>query len=871
MQIIEMPHMLANLTKILEVLSYGPDLASYLRYNVGSQLPIFNEVLVFHHIKQGCTDWQHFDELLKEAATAVPAAVSRRSASVSMQRGGEVSAENRRAAADLGSDASIPRSRTTVFVNHDGTPSGDRSTANGGDDSDVVDFSDELLVAFAPTGGAAAATTAEVAAAAAEIDGNDGEDVDGLGHRLNEIANLMRVMEIAVRYDIAELTQLGNALMATHPLGFQTAQVIRQLQQNNRRNRASNQNLLTVANARKMLQFHAIMLSPHQVEVVFVLCTLLSGRRKLKVQNTLATLSFISVLNRMFDRMSWHAPPFSGKNPMEHAHGPDCECNPESAVRIQFLRLVHNFFDKDFMSNKLKQLMLSESEREFVSENLSEPNGHKNSSIFRIIEALPAVDYSIPISPLSAEVATAGLLRRIISVLVKEPKESIYRFWLSSCIENFLRGIGPSGQLLVASCGVVAATVKFVADNRGTSMPTSCLQTCFDLLSETTKANCAVLELLEESLSDDEFDAFCKSIMENLIDSNVFLRSLYLSMELMHHNMAADGMNDWTRSIGSQLPMPMRPNTSFFVNSLHDKDNLLSVDGFGEGKSCGYLVDTWMQFQPQIMIHSTRGIPTAPGEKGRMGALHQQTLSAVTAPLDDGTTLKDRIPGFFTRVMDSYRSYCSKTVDDSALASQQQSTPLPPLLSFASSTNSPLSAPVASLKLSALSAGEGGISPVSSAGGHHEQQSSCGRSQVDDQQSLEVFGTPREGPSDESSLNPPSTCGGDVVVAGAATDTSAAAVREAARVDSRWHSNLLFMPFKLRRIARFLLAEKAIIVLRLISAVTISTINHENICCLNTALLIMLLELQRYAAQQYDNVLLWVFCCMYRSPECMFV
>lgn len=49
----------------------------------------------------------------------------------------------------------------------------------------------------------------------------------------------------------------------------------------------------------------------------------------------LAALGLGDVLLRMFTRMSWDAPAFSGHNPLEHIHGPDCTCNPESALRVQ--------------------------------------------------------------------------------------------------------------------------------------------------------------------------------------------------------------------------------------------------------------------------------------------------------------------------------------------------------------------------------------------------------------------------------------------------------------------------------------------------------------------------------------------------------
>ena len=48
---------------------------------------------------------------------------------------------------------------------------------------------------------------------------------------------------------------------------------------------ASNASASAVTSAREELNFQALSLSPHQVELLFVLCTLLSGRRKIDVQN----------------------------------------------------------------------------------------------------------------------------------------------------------------------------------------------------------------------------------------------------------------------------------------------------------------------------------------------------------------------------------------------------------------------------------------------------------------------------------------------------------------------------------------------------------------------------------------------------------
>ena len=78
----------------------------------------------------------------------------------------------------------------------------------------------------------------------------------------------------------------------------------------------------------------ALALLAHQVEVLFVMCTLLAGKRKAQVQDRLMVLDIVPALLKMFDRLDWNRAPTTSP-PMERIHGPGCECNPESALRIQ--------------------------------------------------------------------------------------------------------------------------------------------------------------------------------------------------------------------------------------------------------------------------------------------------------------------------------------------------------------------------------------------------------------------------------------------------------------------------------------------------------------------------------------------------------
>lgn len=57
--------------------------------------------------------------------------------------------------------------------------------------------------------------------------------------------------------------------------------------------------------AANTLQFNAFLLAPFQIEVLFVLCTLLGGRRKVDAQTVLRDGGIIPVLDEMFHRLSF--------------------------------------------------------------------------------------------------------------------------------------------------------------------------------------------------------------------------------------------------------------------------------------------------------------------------------------------------------------------------------------------------------------------------------------------------------------------------------------------------------------------------------------------------------------------------------------
>lgn len=275
----------------------------------------------------------------------------------------------------------------------------------------------------------------------------------------------------------------------------------------------------TPEDAANSLQFNAMLFGPYQVEMLFVLCTLLGGRRKLDAQDILHRLGIVSVLDGMFQRLPWwknHAGEENSDEVNHDAphqpngiHGPGCECTPESALCVQYLRMLHNFCDRDCDNYEARRLLLSDDEKRLI----------------------------FNMNPNVSENVQRGLLSKIIDAFISESDESPYRFWLASCIESFLRGSPAQEQMFVAQSGLLDHLVAEVCSDR--LHCAGSLQTSFDLLGELGKGNAEVIRLLVSHLDEESFRKLMSVAAANLVDSNVFIRSLLLSLERLS---ARDGV-----------------------------------------------------------------------------------------------------------------------------------------------------------------------------------------------------------------------------------------------------------------------------------------------------------------------------------------
>jgi hypothetical protein len=640
--------------------------------------------------------------------------------------------------------------------------------------------------------------------------------------------------------------------------GFVTLAQSLGLGPNAQRNRASNGNKpsRTPQEAKRQLMLYSVLLMPHLVEVFFVLCTLLSGRRKIEVQNILCRLNLGPVLLTMFDRMCWEDPPFAGANPVEHIHGPNCDCNPESAVRVQFLRLVHNFYDRDFAGNHIKKTLLTQAENAAIAEN--------------DLAACAA-------KPLQLGGADAGIISRIMTVMKKESPDSIYRFWLSSCLEAFLRGTGPREQLFIARGGVLEHTAKMVVEC-GQRSGNNVLQTAFDLLGEIVKANKYTLQIIANTFDDVTFTLFTDVIMSSLIDSNVFIRSLYMSEKSLNVSLADETL--------SNFPVVSRPGYLFLNQeestydgvdgtsprnkSLASSCGAISAPGISlGGLEVGYLSHSWVQFAPELLI--------APRTSVFLGRLRQSISRSPGQPNGRRVVGRTMPAAARNRIAVHHSSSSSPSSGNSELNMQPTITESSP--SRLSSLTSMLEGlqDMASRFLSgAERVSEGFISSDSDcnddSGSRDSDDDEQSRNNLDhdmheamEQMSIEelsallgiegidtgaVSVAASSGTNVGTSLSvraeiTPDTRMGGYLSSPSAECSSASVGRECSLLCASPLRTVSESRANMRRLMEFLINYKVKIVLKLLSSISIRSVNHENICCLNTAILICLLSYAR--------------------------
>ena len=118
------------------------------------------------------------------------------------------------------------------------------------------------------------------------------------------------------------------------------------------------------------------------------------------------------------------------------------------------------------------------------------------------------------------------------------------RFWISSCIEVMLRGNNTFMQTYSIYSGLLYCLINDILYGKQEKNQT--LQISFDIFGELVKFNRCGFFILDYCFCDNtEFNEFTHKILskETLIDSNVFLRSIILSIYFFDTNDKNNGLN----------------------------------------------------------------------------------------------------------------------------------------------------------------------------------------------------------------------------------------------------------------------------------------------------------------------------------------
>ncbi|XP_075428598.1 short transient receptor potential channel 4-associated protein isoform X2 [Ascaphus truei] len=254
---------------------------------------------------------------------------------------------------------------------------------------------------------------------------------------------------------------------------------------------------------------HEIM---YKVEVLYVLCVLLMGRQRNQVHKMIAEFKLIPGLNNLFDKLIWRK--HSSSALVLHGHNQNCDCSPDISLKIQFLRLLQSFSDH----HENKYLLLN-------SQELNELSAISLKANIPEVEAVVNTDRSLVCD------GKKGLLTRLLQVMKKEPPESSFRFWQARAVESFLRGVTSyADQIFLLKRGLLEHILYCIVDIECKSRDV--LQSYFDLLGELMKFNIDAFKRFNKYInSEDKFQVFLDQVNSSLVDSNMLVRCIALSLD----------------------------------------------------------------------------------------------------------------------------------------------------------------------------------------------------------------------------------------------------------------------------------------------------------------------------------------------------
>lgn len=213
-----------------------------------------------------------------------------------------------------------------------------------------------------------------------------------------------------------------------------------------------------------------------------------------------------------------------------------------------------------------------------------------------------------PAAPVSAAASGAtGLMGKLLQRLVAEPTGSPHRFWLTSCAEAFLRGGRGADQRFAAAQQLLPHLLADIVAPG--PKPSGALQISCDLLGELLKYNRALFGALDEQLaaSPGGLDRLTGVLMAHLVDSNVLLRAVALSVEAFRladaaAAAAAEGAAAGMCALDEQLADT--PGEAACVGEALDGEGV-PAEGAGAGSLGVWLSRDWLDVLEALMTAVT--------------------------------------------------------------------------------------------------------------------------------------------------------------------------------------------------------------------------------------------------------------------------
>ncbi|EMP41315.1 Short transient receptor potential channel 4-associated protein [Chelonia mydas] len=243
------------------------------------------------------------------------------------------------------------------------------------------------------------------------------------------------------------------------------------------------------------------------------------------VHKMIAEFKLIPGLNNLFDKLIWRK--HSASALVLRGHNQNCDCSPDITLKIQFLRLLQSFSDH----HENKYLLLN-------SQELNE---------------LSAISLKANIPEVDAVVNTD-------------------RFWQARAVESFLRGATSyADQMFLLKRGLLEQILYCIVDSECKSRDV--LQSYFDLLGELMKFNIDAFKRFNKYINTDEkFQIFLNQINSSLVDSNMLVRCITLSLDRFENQSdikVAEVLSE-CRLLSYMSQMSMRMSFLFrLINIIH--------------------------------------------------------------------------------------------------------------------------------------------------------------------------------------------------------------------------------------------------------------------------------------------------------------